>query len=75
MMLRNCSGVCSRDWAVTVAFEHLPLGLGHPADLARGDLDILVLDRGDDVARHQLEALQLVRIEPDPHRIFASRTR
>ncbi len=24
MMLRNCSGVCSRDWAVTVAFSSWP---------------------------------------------------
>ena len=45
--------------------EHLSLRLRHSADLARGDVDILVLDRGDDVARHQLEARQLVRVEPD----------
>src|SRR3954462_5015841 len=45
--------------------KHLSLRLGHPADLTRSDLDILVLNRGNDVARHELQALQLGRIEPD----------
>ncbi len=41
------------------------------ADLARGDLLALLLDRLDDVLRHQSTHLQLVGIEPDPHRILA----
>jgi len=41
------------------------------ADLACGDLLALLLDRLDDVLRHQPTHLQLVRIEPDPHRILA----
>ena len=42
----------------------------HSADLARSNVDILVLDCSDDVARHELEALQLVRIDPHTHRIL-----
>ena len=30
MMLRNCSGVCSRDCAVTVALSIWPSGCGRP---------------------------------------------
>ncbi len=30
MISRNCSGVCSRDWAVTVALSIWPSGCGRP---------------------------------------------
>ena len=40
------------------------------ADLARGDLLALLLDRLDDVLRHQPAHLQLVGVEPHPHRIL-----
>ena len=49
--------------------EHLAVRLRKPADFTRGHFGILVLDRGDHVAGNQPEARQLVRIEPDPHRI------
>ena len=39
---------------------------------AGGDLDVLALQRADDVAGGQAERLQAVGIEPDPHRIVAA---
>ena len=50
--------------------ERLALLRRRRADLPRGDLLALLLDRLDDVLRHQRAHLQLVRIEPDPHRIL-----
>ncbi len=50
--------------------EHLALRLRHSADFAGRDVDILVLNGGNDVAGHQLEARQLGGIEPDAHRIL-----
>ena len=41
------------------------------ADLARRDLLALLLQRRDDVLGVEAARLQLVRIEPDPHRILA----
>ena len=70
MMLRNCSGVCSRDWAVTVAFSCLARHGGLGADLAGRDLDVLRLDGGVDVRRLQLEIVQLVGVEPDAHGVL-----
>ena len=52
--------------------ELLTFRLRHSADFAGRDLDVLGLDRADDVAWHQLVALKLIRIDPDPHRILRS---
>ena len=51
--------------------ERLPRRRRRHPDLARGHLLALLLDRRDHVLRHQRARLQLVRIEPDPHRILA----
>ena len=51
--------------------ERLPRRRRRHADLAGGDLLALLLDRLDHVLRHQPARLQLVRIEPHPHRILA----
>ena len=40
------------------------------AQLAAGDLNVLTLDRARNVHRCQREAIELVRIEPDAHRIL-----
>jgi len=55
----------------SVYWNACPAGVGGGADLAGGNLLALLLDRGDHVLRHQPAHLQLVRIEPNPHRILA----
>ena len=40
-------------------------------DLPAGDLQVLRADCRDDVARRHAQVLDLVRVEPDPHRIIA----
>jgi hypothetical protein len=52
--------------------EHLAGRRGQAPDLARGDLGILRLDRRNHVTRHQRQAGQTLRIEPDPHRMGRS---
>ncbi len=44
---------------------------GRHADLAGGDVLVLLLDGEDDVARLQAVGLQLLRVHPDPHGIVA----
>ena len=41
------------------------------ADLAGGDLDVLLLDRREDVERRQVPGLELLRVDPDPHAVVA----
>ena len=65
------AGVVEPAADVQRVLERLSCGRRRRADLARGDLLALLLDRGNDVLRHQPAHLQLVRIEPDPHRILA----
>ena len=55
-MSRNCSGVCSRDCAVTVALSRWPGDGRQAADLAGRDLDVLRRDRAGDVADGQLHS-------------------
>src|SRR5262249_36495623 len=45
------------------------------AELAGGDLRVLRADRVGDVVRRQLVVDQLVRIEPDPHRVLRTEQR
>ena len=48
------------------------LGIGRrPAQLARGNFDVLLLQRGDHIRRRQLARGQLGGIEPDAHGILA----
>ena len=51
--------------------EGLRLRRRRHADLAGGDLLVLALERLDDVLRGERARLQLVGVEPDPHRILA----
>ena len=71
MMSSNWLGVVEPAVDVQRVLERLSRRRRRRADLARGDLLALLLDRLDDVLRHQPAHLQLVRIEPDPHRILA----
>ena len=43
---------------------------GRPADLAGRDQDILLLDRRGNVRNGQAQLGQLIRLDPDAHRIF-----
>ena len=65
------AGVVQPPADVQRILERLPFRSRRRADLPGGDLLALLLDRRDDVLRHQVARLQLVRIEPDPHRILA----
>jgi hypothetical protein len=60
----------SRPLTFSVYWNACPAGAGAP-DLARGDLLALLAGSHDDVLWHQPARIQLVRIEPDPHRILA----
>ena len=41
------------------------------ADLAGGDLDVLLLNDRDDVVRRHIERRHLLRVEPDAHAVIA----
>jgi len=69
-MFSNCAGVCSSVASVMVAVSRWVAGRRRAAQLATGDLHVLVLDRGRDIDRRQREAVQLVGVEPDPHRVL-----
>ena len=71
MMFSNSRLVVEPAGDVERVLELLARRRRRHADLAGGDLLALLLDRLDDVLRHQPARLQLVRIEPDPHRILA----
>jgi hypothetical protein len=51
--------------------ERLAGRRGRCADLTRGDLRALLLQRLNHVLRHQPARLHFVRIEPNAHRILA----
>ena len=50
--------------------QHLRVGLRLPTEFAGGDFGVLRLDRGRHVARDQLVARELARVQPDPHRVL-----
>ena len=60
-LLRGLQALLHRNGEVHLLARH---GRG-AAELTGGNLRVLCVDRVDHVARHQLVALQLVRIEPD----------
>ena len=52
--------------------EDLAVGHRRLADLAGGDLDVLLLrSRADDVGRGQVAERHLLGVEPDPHAVVA----
>ena len=69
MMLRNCSGVWRRDWAVTVALSICPAAAAVPPISPAATSAFCALIALIDVARHQREGREPGRIEPDAHRI------
>ena len=69
MMSANSSGSESRPVALTCSSNGVPAGAGDCADLAGGDLDVLLGDGVLDVDRGDAEIGELVGVEPDAHRI------
>ena len=64
-------GVVEPPIDVECVLEGLSGGSGWHSDLAGRDLLTLLLDRLNDILRHQREGLKLVGIKPDSHRILA----
>ena len=71
MTFSNCSASSSRPATLSVYWNAWPGRRRRRADLPGGHLLALLLQRLDHVLRRQAARLQLVRIEPDPHRILA----
>ena len=72
MMSSNCSTSLSRPERGDGVLERpASSGDGRLADLAGGDLHVLLADRVDDVLRRQAAGLELLRVEPDPHAVVA----
>ena len=67
----NSSGCCRRPLTLTRILETLPGRRRRHADLTGGDLLVLLLNGLDHLLRRRAQRDQLVRIEPDAHRIFA----
>ena len=72
MMSSNCLGSASRPCG---ADGQLVGGRGvaerRRADGAGGDVEVVVLERGDDVVRRQPACGRLVGVDPDTHRVIA----
>ncbi len=69
-MFSNSLASSSRPVMFERVLERLPCRRRRRADLAGGHLLALLLQRLDHVLRRQAARLQLVRIEPDAHRIL-----
>ena len=70
-MSANCSASVSRPRVVIVNWNAWPVGDRRLAELAGGDLDVLLLDRADHVRGGQVAERHLLRVEPDPHAVVA----
>ena len=70
-MLANWRGSTSRPKRLDIQLEGAGARGRRLVEHARGDLDILRLKGGDDLAGGQVARRDLVGIEPDPHRIVA----
>ena len=68
----NCSGVLKRPSAETVAVNICVSRRRLAADLAGGELHVLPAHRRQHLAGRQAVGVQLVRIEPDMHRVLAA---
>ena len=71
MTSANCSGSSSRPSVFTDSWKALPVGHRRLADDAGGDLEVLLAQRGHDVARGEVEVRQAFGIEPDAHAVLA----
>ena len=70
-MLANCSGSVKPALRFDVELEGAAAVLGRLADRAGRDLDVLRAQRGDDLARGQVERRGAAGVDPDAHRIVA----
>ena len=70
MLVEHVVALARSLFDVQAVLECLARGCRRHADLACGHLLALLLDRLNDVLGHQPTHLQLVRIEPNPHRIL-----
>jgi hypothetical protein len=70
-MLPNSSGVVSRPLVWTLSLELLVARIGRAPMRPTARLDVLRLDRRDDVRRRQVEADQALGAEPDAHGVVA----
>ena len=68
-MLPNCSGGDQAALGLHVELELRRIAGRPRADAAHRRLHVLLLDRGDDVGRRQVQADQPVHVEPDAHRV------
>ena len=69
-MLPNCSGVVSRPLRLDVQLELLLVRDRPRADAADRRHHVLRLDRGDHIGRGQLQVVETLGVEPDPHRVI-----
>ena len=72
MISSNSAAFSSRPLTRDRELERLPRRHRLAADLAGGGLEVLLLDRLDDLGRRDLHVRQAVRVEPDPHRVLAA---
>ncbi len=71
MMLPNSSSVCRRPWALIDSRKSLRFRQRLRAELAGGDLHVLLPHGADHVGGGQAARGDLVRIQPDAHRVLA----
>ena len=71
MTFSNCSASSSRPLTFSVYWNACPAGVGGAPIWPAATCWLCCWIACDDVLRHQAARLQLVRIEPDPHRILA----
>jgi hypothetical protein len=72
MMLPNSSSLARRPWALMASSKSVPGRCRRGADDAGSDLGVLLADGADDVRRRHAAGGQLLRVQPDAHRIVAS---
>ena len=71
IMSPNCSASVSRPSVLIVYWNTWPVGDRRLADLAGGDLDVLLLDGRDHVGGRQVAGRHLLGVEPDAHAVVA----
>ena len=71
MMFSNSSTSSSRPATLTGNWKLWPAGAGGMPIWPAGDLEVLLLDGADDVARVEAEGLEHLGVKPDPHAVLA----